>query len=153
MSEPPPRDPDTETETDRTPVPVRERVDGYFRNGVWVPRGTQLDPQPATWRERLESLEPLTPRGRLRVRLGAARHPHPVAEVPVDTLAHRHGSPVGLGLVVRLARRGLAHESEYGGSVGLCPGKRRGMFRTIGTTRCKLTSATSISRMDRVDPF
>jgi hypothetical protein len=55
MSEPPPRDPDTDTEADRTPVPVRERVDGYFRNGVWVPRGTEPDPQPASWRERLES--------------------------------------------------------------------------------------------------
>ena len=54
MSEPPPRDPDSDTEADRTPVPVRERVDGYFRNGVWVPRGTEPDPQPPSWRERLE---------------------------------------------------------------------------------------------------
>jgi hypothetical protein len=51
MSEPPPREPDD----DRTPVPVRERGDGYFRNGTWVPRGTEPDPQPPGWREQVES--------------------------------------------------------------------------------------------------
>src|SRR4051812_2771219 len=51
MSEPPPREPDDE----RTPVPVRERVDGYFRNGTWVPRGSEPDPQPPGWREQVES--------------------------------------------------------------------------------------------------
>jgi len=51
MSEPPPREPDD----DRTPVPVRERADGYFRNGIWVPRGTEPDPQPPGWREQLET--------------------------------------------------------------------------------------------------
>jgi hypothetical protein len=51
MTEPPDRDGDG----DRTLVPVREHADGYFRNGVWVPRGTEPDPQPPGWRERLES--------------------------------------------------------------------------------------------------
>jgi hypothetical protein len=52
MTEPPDRDGDDD---DRTLVPVRERADGYFRNGIWVPRGTEPDPQPQGWRERLES--------------------------------------------------------------------------------------------------
>lgn len=51
MSEPPPR----EADDDRTLVPVRERVDGYYRNGTWVPRGSEPDPQPPGWRERLEA--------------------------------------------------------------------------------------------------
>jgi hypothetical protein len=51
MSEPPSREP----EDTRTTAPVRERVDGYYRNGIWVPRDDEPDPQPPGWRERLES--------------------------------------------------------------------------------------------------
>jgi hypothetical protein len=52
MSEPPSREPDDTGAT----APVRERGDGYYRNGVWVPRNPTPDPQPPSWRERLESL-------------------------------------------------------------------------------------------------
>jgi hypothetical protein len=55
MSEPPPRELEDGPAPDRAPVPVRERVDGYFRNGVWVPRGSEPDPSPPGWREQLES--------------------------------------------------------------------------------------------------
>jgi hypothetical protein len=51
MSEPPTREPEDE----RTSLPVRERVDGYFRNGIWVPRDAEPDPRPPGWRERLET--------------------------------------------------------------------------------------------------
>ena len=50
MSESPPR----ELDDDRTPVPVRERADGYYRNGEWVPRNPLPDPPPAGVRERLD---------------------------------------------------------------------------------------------------
>src|SRR4051794_25974367 len=50
MSEPPPRDTDDTGST----TPVRERVNGYYRNGVWVPRDTEPDPQPPGWREAVE---------------------------------------------------------------------------------------------------
>jgi hypothetical protein len=57
MSEPPPREANTDTDasTDRAPVPVRERADGYFRNGAWVPRDAEPDPMPPGWREWFES--------------------------------------------------------------------------------------------------
>lgn len=51
MSEPPPRDADDE----RAATPVRERTDGYYRNGAWVPRDEQPDPRPPGWRQRLET--------------------------------------------------------------------------------------------------
>lgn len=51
MSEPPPRD----TGDERAPVPVRERGDGYYRNGTWVPRDEEPDPRPPGWRERLDT--------------------------------------------------------------------------------------------------
>ena len=51
MSEPPPREPDDTAST----APVRERVNGYYRNGVWVPRDADPDPQPPGWRERVEA--------------------------------------------------------------------------------------------------
>jgi hypothetical protein len=60
MSEPPPREPHDE----RTPVPVRDRADGYFRNGTWVPRDAEPDPRPG-WRERIE--------GRLGIRFDDRR--------------------------------------------------------------------------------
>ncbi len=50
MSEPPSREPEDIQPT----APVRERVDGYYRNGIWVPRDDEPDPQPPGWRERLE---------------------------------------------------------------------------------------------------
>jgi hypothetical protein len=52
MSEPPSREPETDIRTDPKP----ERGDGYFRNGVWVPRNQDPDPKPPTWRDRLEAL-------------------------------------------------------------------------------------------------
>ena len=61
MSEPPPREPDDTAST----APVRERVNGYYRNGVWVPRDADPDPRPAGWRERVE--------GRLGVQLDDRR--------------------------------------------------------------------------------
>jgi hypothetical protein len=51
MSESPPR----ETDENRTTVPVRDRVDGYYRNGTWVARDANPDPRPPSWRERLEA--------------------------------------------------------------------------------------------------
>ncbi len=51
MSEQSPR----ESGENRTTVPVRDRADGYYRNGTWVSRDANPDPQPLTWRERLEA--------------------------------------------------------------------------------------------------
>lgn len=52
MSESPPREPDDHR---TSAVPVRERTDGYVRNGVWVPRDAEPDPQPPSWWEQLEA--------------------------------------------------------------------------------------------------
>ena len=49
MSEPPPGDADHER------VPVPGRGDGYYRNGTWVPRDEQPDPQPPGWSERVQA--------------------------------------------------------------------------------------------------
>lgn len=51
MSETPPR----ETGEHRTTAPVRDRGDGYYRNGTWVARDENPDPQPPTWRAQLEA--------------------------------------------------------------------------------------------------
>jgi hypothetical protein len=90
MSESPPRELEGDRAPDRAPVPVRERADGYFRNGVWVPRGSEPDPDPPGWRERLES--------RLRIRLDdrrlwAAAAGVLVVIVILVAVAHR-GGPV-----------------------------------------------------------
>jgi hypothetical protein len=93
MSEPPPREGSTDTDAgaDRTPVPVRERADGYFRNGIWVPRGTEPDPQPPGWRERLESQFGIRVEDR-RLWVGAAVVLL-VLVVVVVVLANRGGPP------------------------------------------------------------
>src|SRR3954452_19258122 len=51
MSESPPR----ETDADRASVPVRDHGAGYYRNGQWVPRDADPDPQPPGWWERIEA--------------------------------------------------------------------------------------------------
>ena len=50
MSEPPPREPDDV----KALLPVRDRSEGYYRNGIWVPRDMEPDPQPPSLWERLQ---------------------------------------------------------------------------------------------------
>src|SRR4051812_16813521 len=77
-------------------------------------------------------LDLLAPPRRLRVGLAAPWHPGAVAEVTVDTLTDRNRRP----LVVRFARRGLAHDRQYGARATRSPGSSQGRF---GRVRLPLT--------------